>query len=96
MMIQQTSINHFVDEIIGDRSEQTSCATSYYLLVSNDGFQTTWHQQFSATSVMYTVLTGEKLVGVILILLNFIVFDVLEYQTNWCPVLLQANIFCLP
>ena len=60
-MIQQTSINHFVDEILGDRSEPFSCATSYYLLVSNDGCQTTWHQDFSATSVMYTVLTGEKI-----------------------------------
>ena len=62
MMIQQTSINHFVDEIIGDRSEPFSCATSYFLLVSNDGCQTTWHQDISATSVMYTVLTGEKIV----------------------------------
>ena len=60
-MIQQTSINHLVDEIIGDKSEPFSSATSYYLLVSNDGCQTTWHQDFSATSVMYTVLTGEKI-----------------------------------
>ena len=61
MMIQQTSINHFVDEIIGDRSEPFSCATSYYLLVSNDGCQITWHQDISATSVMDTVLTVEKI-----------------------------------
>ena len=60
-MIQQTSINHFVDEILGDRSEPFSCATSYYLLVSNDGCQTTWHQDLSVTPVMYTVLTGEKI-----------------------------------
>ena len=60
-MIQQTSINHFVVEILGDRSESFSCATSYYLLVSNDGCQTTRRQDFSATSVMYTVLTGEKI-----------------------------------
>ena len=61
-MIQQTSINHFVNEILGDRSVPFSCATSFYLLVSNDGCQTTWHQDFSATSVMYTVLTGEKII----------------------------------
>ena len=60
-MIQQTSINLFVDEILGDRSEPFSCATSIYLLVSNDRCQTTWHQDFSATSLMYTVLTGEKI-----------------------------------
>ena len=60
-MIQQTSFNHFVDEILGDRSEPFSCATSIYLLVSNDGCQTTWHEDFSAMSLMYTVLTGEKI-----------------------------------
>ena len=54
MIIQQSSINHFVDEIIGNRSEPLSCATSFYLLVSNDGCQTTWHQDFSATSVIYS------------------------------------------
>ena len=37
-----------------------SMSTSHYMLISQDSAHTTWHQDFSATSVFYTVLKGEK------------------------------------
>jgi len=59
-MIKKSSVNHLVDALVSKSEEPFSVATSYYLLVSNDGCQTTWHTDFSSTSVFYTVLTGSK------------------------------------
>ena len=61
-MIVNNSINHLTDKII-DRShdEPYSCSTSYYTLVTQDSAHTTWHQDYSSTSVLYTVLAGEKI-----------------------------------
>ena len=61
-MVKRTSMAHFVDaSITMSRTEPFASGTSYYLLPSQDGCQTSWHQDFSATSVLYTVLTGEKI-----------------------------------
>ena len=61
-MISQNSINHLTDELIHQPiSEPYSCSTSYYTLVTQDSAHTTWHQDYSATSVFYTVLAGEKI-----------------------------------
>ena len=51
-------MNNLVDEVVSKSEEPFSVATSYYLLISNNGCQTTWHTDFSSTSVFYTVLTG--------------------------------------
>ena len=59
-MIKKSSVNHLVDELVSKSEEPFSVATSYYLLISNHGCQTTWHTDFSSTSVFYTVLTGSK------------------------------------
>ena len=59
-MIKKSSVNYLVDELVSKSEEPFSIATSYYLLVSNDGCQTTWHTDFSSTYVVYTVLTGSK------------------------------------
>ena len=59
-MIKTSSVNHLVDQLVSKSAEPFSVATSYYLLISNDGCQTTWHTDFSSTSVFYTVLTGSK------------------------------------
>lgn len=59
-MVRESSINFLVDGIVNSKQEIYSAATSYYLLVSQDGCQTTWHQDFTSTSVMYTVLSGQK------------------------------------
>ena len=61
-MISQNSINYLTDELIHQPiSEPYSCSTSYYTLVTQDSAHTTWHQDYSATSVFYTVLAGEKI-----------------------------------
>ena len=60
MMIKKSSVNNLVDELVSKSAEPFSVATSYYLLIFNDGCQTTWHTDFSSTSVFYTVLTGSK------------------------------------
>ena len=61
-MISQNSINHLTDELIHQPiSEPYSCSTSYYTMVTQDSAHTTWHQDYSATSVFYTVLAGEKI-----------------------------------
>ena len=58
-MVKRTSVAHFVDASINmSRTEPFASGTSHYLLLSQDGCQTFWHQDFSATSVLYTVLTG--------------------------------------
>ena len=59
-MIKKSSVNHLVEELVSKSAEPFSVATSYYLLISNDGCQTTWQTIFSSTSVFYTVLTGSK------------------------------------
>ena len=58
--VTNSSINHLVDDLVKQPGEPFSHSTSYYLLISQDGCQTTWHQDFSATSVLYFLLTGEK------------------------------------
>ena len=61
-MVADNSINHLADREIGkSRTEPYSCSTSYYVLVTQDSAHTTWHQDYSSTSVFYTVLTGEKI-----------------------------------
>ena len=61
-MVRDNSIGHLVEKLIGKTSlEPYSCATSYYLLITQDSAHTTWHEDFSATSVCYTVLRGEKI-----------------------------------
>ena len=61
-MVKRTSVAHFVDASINmSRTEPFASGTSYYLLLSQDKCQTFWHQDFSATSVLYTVLTSEKI-----------------------------------
>ena len=56
-MRSQNSINHLTDELIHQPiSEPYSCSTSYYTLVTQDSAHTTWHQDYSASSVFYTVL----------------------------------------
>ena len=62
-MVADNSINHLADREIGkSRTEPYSCSTSYYVLVTQDSAHTTWHQDYSSTSVFYTVLTGEKII----------------------------------
>ena len=59
--VTNSSINHLVDDLVNQSGpEPFSHSISYYLLTSEDGCQTTWHQDFSATSVLYFLLTGEK------------------------------------
>ena len=59
-IVRDNSIGHLVEKLIGKtRIEPYSYATSYYLLITQDSAHTTWHQDFSATSVCYTVLRGE-------------------------------------
>ena len=61
-MISQNSINHLTDELIHQSiNEPYSCSTSYYTLVTQDSAHTTWHRDYLATSVFYTVLAGEKI-----------------------------------
>ena len=61
-MVADNSINHLADREIGkSRTEHYSCSTPYYVLVTQDSAHTTWHQDYSSTSVFYTVLTGEKI-----------------------------------
>ena len=61
-MVVESSMSHMMDKVIGKESSLPySTPTSHYALLSQDGCQTTWHQDFSATSVFYTVLTGEKI-----------------------------------
>lgn len=61
-MITKNSINHLTDKLIKQsKTEPYSCTTSYYALVTQDSAHTTWHQDYSATSVFYTVITGEKI-----------------------------------
>ena len=59
-MIRKSSVNHLMDELVSKSAEPFPVATSYYLLISNDGCQTTRHTDFSSTSVFHTVLTGSK------------------------------------
>ena len=60
--VTSSSINHLVDGLVKRKNlqEPYSHATSYYLLISQHGCQTTWHQDFSGTSVLYFILIGEK------------------------------------
>ena len=37
------------------------CSTSYYVLVTHNSAHTTWPQDYSSTSVFYTLLAGEKI-----------------------------------
>ena len=61
-MVTENSINHLTDQQIGkSRKEPYSSSTSYYALVTQDSGHTTWHQDYSSTSVFYTVLMGEKI-----------------------------------
>ena len=61
-MVADNSINHLADRKIGkSRTEPYSCFISYYVLVTQDSAHKTWHQDYSSTSVFYTVLTGEKI-----------------------------------
>ena len=61
-MVTDNSINQLADREIGkSRTEPYSCSTSYYVLVTQDSAHTTWHQDYSSTSVFHTVLTGEKI-----------------------------------
>ena len=61
-IVADNSINHLADREIGkSRTEPYSCSTSYYVLVTQDSANTAWHQDYSTTSVLYTVLTGEKI-----------------------------------
>ena len=64
-MVTDMSMSHFVDQSAHLSNEPYSSSTCYYLLISQDGCQTTWHQDFSATSVFYTVLRGEKIFFVV-------------------------------
>ena len=61
-VVTRSSINHLVDGLVKRKNlqEPYSHATSYYLLISQHGCQTTWHQDFSGTSVLYVLLIGEK------------------------------------
>ena len=60
-MVKRTSVAHFVDVSINiSRTEHFSSGASYYLFLSQDACQIFWHQVYSATLVLYTVLTGEN------------------------------------
>ena len=61
-VVTSSSINHLVDGLVKRKNlqEPYSHATSDYLLISQHGCQTTWHQDFSGTSVLYFLLIGEK------------------------------------
>lgn len=61
-MVTKNSINHLADKVLKQsETEPYSCSTGYYALVTQDSAHTTWHQDYSATSVFYTVVTGEKI-----------------------------------
>ena len=61
-MISRNSINHLTDELIQQSMDEPySCSTSYYTLVTQGSAHTTWHQDYSATSVFYLVRAGEKI-----------------------------------
>ena len=56
-MILRNFINNLTDELIHESMKKPYyCSTSYYTLVTRDSAHTTWHQDYSATSVFYTVL----------------------------------------
>ena len=61
-MVVNNSFNHLDDrEIANSRTEFYSRSTSYYVLVSQDSAHTTWHQDYTSTSVFYAVLTEERI-----------------------------------
>ena len=61
-MVEEASISSYIDSLANLQDMGPySKSTGYYLLFSQDGCHTTWHRDFSATSVFYMVLRGEKI-----------------------------------
>ena len=60
-MVKRIPTVHFVDASnTMSQLEHFVSGTGSYLLLSQDRNQTFWHQDFSATSVLYTVPTGKS------------------------------------